>query len=102
MARVRVASLGDVPPNTLALVSFGGEQVVLYRKQDEILAVGNECPHEGGSLCDGWVEGEIVVCPVHGWEVDLRSGACMTVPGERVPRYAVAVEDGSVYLEEAG
>jgi nitrite reductase/ring-hydroxylating ferredoxin subunit len=32
----------------------------------------------------------------------LRSGACMTVPGERVPRYAVAIEDGNVYLEEAG
>jgi nitrite reductase/ring-hydroxylating ferredoxin subunit len=104
MARVRVASLHDLPPGTLTRVSFKGEPVVLYRKQDEILAVGNECPHEGGSLCDGWVEGEIVVCPNHGWEFDLRSGACMTVPGERVPRYvaAVEVEDGSVYLEEAG
>jgi nitrite reductase/ring-hydroxylating ferredoxin subunit len=102
VGRVRVASLQEVPPNTLTLVSFKGEPVVLYRKHAEILAVGNECPHEGGSLCDGWVEGEIVVCPRHGWEVDLRSGACMTVPGERVPSYAVAVEDGSVYLEEAG
>jgi nitrite reductase (NADH) small subunit len=102
VARVKVASLQDVPPNTLTRVSVSGEEVVLYRKQDEILAVGNECPHEGGSLCDGWVEGEIVVCPNHGWEIDLRSGACMTVPGERVPRYAVAIEDGNVYLEEAG
>jgi nitrite reductase/ring-hydroxylating ferredoxin subunit len=102
MARVKVASLEDVPPNTLTCVPFNGEQVVLYYKQGEILAIGNECPHEGGSLCDGWVEGEIVVCPNHGWEFDLRSGACMTVPGEGVPRYSVAVEDGSVYLEEAG
>jgi nitrite reductase/ring-hydroxylating ferredoxin subunit len=102
VARVKVLDRRDLPPNTLTLVSVNGEQVVLYRKQDEILAVGNECPHEGGSLCEGWVEGEIAVCPVHGWEFDLRSGACMTVPGERVPRFTVSVEGGGIYLEEAG
>lgn len=102
MARVRVLSLAELPPGALALVSVNGEQAVLYRKQDEILAIGNECPHEGGSLCDGWVEGEIAVCPLHGWEFDLRSGACMTVPGERVPRYQVSVEGDDVYVEDAG
>lgn len=102
MARVRVLSLGELPPGALILVSVNGDQAVLYRKQDEILAIGNECPHEGGSLCDGWVEGEIAVCPLHGWEFDLRSGACMTVPGERVPRYQVSVEGDDVYVEDAG
>jgi nitrite reductase (NADH) small subunit len=99
---MRAARLEDLPLRTLTLASANGEQVVLYRKGDEILAIGNVCPHEGGNLSEGWVEGEIVVCPQHGWEIDLRSGACMTVPGERVPRYAVSVEDGEVYLEEAG
>lgn len=101
VARVRVASLADVPAGALTLVTMNGQQVVLYRKAGEILAIGNECPHEGGSLCDGWVEGDIIVCPLHGWELDLRSGACMTVPGERVPRYTALAEGDSVYLEEA-
>jgi nitrite reductase/ring-hydroxylating ferredoxin subunit len=102
VARVRVLELRDLPPNTLTPVSMNGEQVVLYRKQGEILAVGNECPHQGGSLCDGWVEGEIAVCPLHGWEFDLRSGACMTIPGERVPLFTASVEGDGIYLEEAG
>ena len=42
-----------------------------------------------------------MTCPLHGWEFDLPSGACMTIPGESVPRYAVTVEDGAVFLEEA-
>ena len=42
-----------------------------------------------------------MICPVHGWEFDMRTGACMTVPGESVPRYIATVEDGAVYLEEA-
>ena len=73
--------------------------VALSGGGDEILAIGNECPHQGGNLCDGWIEGEIVTCPLHGWEFDLRSGVCMTVPGERVPGYRVTVEDGAVHLE---
>lgn len=100
-ARVKAVDLGALPPGQAALVSVGGRDVAVFRRRDEIFALGNECPHQGGSLCDGWVEGDIVICPVHGWEFDMRSGACMTVPGERVPRYAATVADGAVYLEES-
>jgi len=99
--RVKVMAAADVPPGKGVLASVNGRDVVVYRRDDEILAIGNDCPHQGGSLCDGWVEGDIVVCPIHGWEFDMRSGACMTVPGESVPRYIATVEDGTVYLEEA-
>src|SRR5262249_43833450 len=80
------------------LVSADGRDVALFRRGDEVFAIGAECPHQGGFLSDGWVEGDIVTCPLHGWEFDLRSGACMTVPGESVPCYAVTVKDGAVYL----
>jgi nitrite reductase/ring-hydroxylating ferredoxin subunit len=46
------------------------------------------------------VEGDIVTCPLHGWEFDLRSGTCMTIPGEKVPHYRASVEDGAIYVEE--
>lgn len=101
MARVRAIDLEALKPREPALVGVDGRDVMLYRRGDEIFAIGNTCPHQGGSLCDGWVEGDIVTCPLHGWEFDLRSGACMTVPGERVARYTVGVEEGGVWLEEA-
>jgi nitrite reductase/ring-hydroxylating ferredoxin subunit len=100
MARTRVIALSELPDGKAALVSAGGLDVALFRRGDEIFAIGNECPHQGGSLCDGWVDGDIVTCPLHGWEFDLRSGACMTVPGESVPRLAVTVEDGVIHVEE--
>ena len=101
MGRVWVFDFAALKPREPALVSVDGQDVILYRRGDEIFAIGNTCPHQGGSLCDGWVEGEIVTCPLHGWEYDLRSGACMTVPGERVTRFTVTVEDGGIWLEEA-
>ena len=101
MGCVRVFDRSALKPREPALVSLDGQDVMLYLRGEEIFAIGNTCHHEGGSLCDGWVEGEIVTCPLHGWEYDLRSGACMTVPGESVPRFIATVEDGAVHLEEA-
>ena len=103
--KTKVMDLAALPALTPMLVTVDGVDVFLYRRPgaaagaDEILAIGNECPHQGANLCDGWVEGDIVTCPLHGWEFDFRSGACMTVPGERVPVYRATVEDGAVYLE---
>ena len=100
MARVKVMDAAELVPGKGALVTVDGQDVALFRRGDEVLAIGNDCPHQGASLCEGWVEGDIVVCPVHGWEFDLRSGACMTVPGENVPSYAATVEDGAIYLSD--
>src|SRR5262245_2071052 len=100
MARVKVLELSALKPDTPGLATVAGQDVAVFRRGDEVFAIGNECPHQGGSLCDGMIEGDIVVCPLHGWEFDLRTAACMTVPGESVPRYQVSVEDGWVYLEE--
>lgn len=101
MARVKGFEASELPPGKGVLVSVDGRDVALFRRGADILAIGNDCPHQGGSLCDGWVEGDIVVCPLHGWEFDMRSGACMTVPGEAVARYTATVEGTSIYLEEA-
>jgi nitrite reductase (NADH) small subunit len=101
MRRTRALGAADLADGKTALATVDGVDVALFRRGEEVFAIGNECPHQGGSLCDGWVEGDIVTCPLHGWEFDLRSGACMTVPGESVPRFDVAVEDGAIFLEEA-
>jgi len=102
MPPVKVLELAALPPSgQAALVTVDGEDVALFRRGGEIFAIGNTCPHQGGSLSDGFIEGDIVICPLHGWEFDVRSGTCMTIPGESVPRYVVTVEAGAIFLEEA-
>jgi len=97
--KTRVAALSDLPADKPRGATFNGDDVVLLRRGDEVLAISNVCPHQGGSLCDGWAEADIIICPLHGWEFDARSGACMTIPGERIPAYTATIEDGIVYLE---
>jgi nitrite reductase (NADH) small subunit len=99
---VKVARLADLPPGTGRAVYAGGQDIAVFNIGGEIVAIGNECPHAAGSLGDGLVDGGIVTCPQHGWEFDARSGACMTVPGEAVPRYPVRVDAGDILVDLAG
>ncbi|MBI4608984.1 MAG: Rieske (2Fe-2S) protein [Candidatus Rokubacteria bacterium] len=99
MARVKAASLHELPPGASLVVRVNGESIALFNGGGEIVALGNVCPHAGESLGEGTVEGDIVICPGHGWEYDLRSGACMTVPGESVPRFPVTVEGDAILVD---
>jgi nitrite reductase/ring-hydroxylating ferredoxin subunit len=96
---VKVARLAELPPGAGRAVYAGGQDIAVFNLGDEIVAIGNECPHQSGSLGDGRLEDEIVTCPLHGWEFDARTGACMTVPGESVPRFRVRVAGDEVLVE---
>ena len=53
MARVWALDLAELPPGKTALVTVDGMDVALFRRGGEVFAIGNACPHQGGSLCDG-------------------------------------------------
>ena len=96
---VEVARVEELSPGTGTAVYVAGRDIAVFNLGGEIVAIGNECPHASGSLGHGPLDGEIVICPMHGWEFDVRSGACMTVPGESVPRYPVRLDGGRILVD---
>jgi 3-phenylpropionate/trans-cinnamate dioxygenase ferredoxin subunit len=106
-----VGTVGEIPPGTRKVVEIGGRSIGVFNVDGEFFAVRNLCPHQGGRLClgpttglvlasePGRVElerdGEILRCPWHGWEFDLRDGRSVADPGGvRVRSYDVVVDDG--------
>ena len=61
MARVKVASLHELPPGCALVVEANGESIALFNRGGEIVALGNVCPHAGESLREGSVEGDAVM-----------------------------------------
>jgi nitrite reductase/ring-hydroxylating ferredoxin subunit len=98
---VEAGRVSALPPGRGTAVYVAGRDIAVFNLSGEIVAIGNECPHASGSLGHGPLDGEIVICPQHGWEFDARTGACMTVPGESVPCYPVRIE-GDVILIDVG
>ena len=116
MAKHVVASLADIPPGSRKLVQVNGRAVVVFNLDGELFALNNRCPHRGGSLCEGVTtglvlssepgdyqytrKGEIIRCPWHSWEFDIRTGQSWCDPGKvKARRYAVSVEQGARLVE---
>ena len=71
---VKLATLDDLPPGTAQEVEFEGRVYALYNVDGVISAIDGICPHQGGPLADGQVQGTTVTCPWHGWQFDIRTG----------------------------
>lgn len=116
MAKHVVAALGEIPPGGRKLVSLNGRAIVVFNLSGEFFALGNRCPHKGGSLCEGRLtglvestepgeyrfsrQGEIIRCPWHSWEFDIRTGKSWCDPSRiRTRNYAVSVEPGARLVE---
>jgi 3-phenylpropionate/trans-cinnamate dioxygenase ferredoxin subunit len=109
MAKYIVATVDEIPPGQRKLVEVAGRWVGLFHVGGSFFALRNQCPHQGGPLCSGRLtgflmasapgeysytrKGEIVRCPWHGWEFDVKTGQSWFDPARtRVRSYKVSVE----------
>jgi nitrite reductase/ring-hydroxylating ferredoxin subunit len=97
--KYRVASVGEVSEGEGLLVEVRSKVIAIFRFGDELFAVDDTCPHKGGSLHEGKLEGGIVSCPWHDWRFDLRTGICPTNPLSKIETYLVRVEGGAIFVE---
>lgn len=96
---VPVAALAEVPEEAGLCRVVGERSIALFRVNGDVFALNNVCPHEGGPLADGFVDGETVQCPLHAWTFDLRSGRVLTGGRGAAECYPVRVEEGQVLVE---
>lgn len=99
--QVKLANVQDIPEGKSIIVKGpNGQEIALFKWEGEVYALNNTCPHMGGPLGEGEVENAIVTCPWHGWQFDIRSGACENMPGEEARCVQIKVIDGEVFLLE--
>ncbi len=65
------------------------EVAVVRSASGRLFVVDDVCPHDGGRLADGYVEGERLICSRHNWEFDLATGVCPHAPERTI--HAVAL-----------
>lgn len=98
-ARRRVARLDDIAEGEVIAVDCGGRELALYRIESRIYATDNLCTHGEARLCDGFLEGYAIECPLHQGAFDIRSGEATRAPAEDpIETYVVEIEDGEVFV----
>jgi len=116
MSKHVVAPVRELPPGSRKLIDVDGRAIVIFNIGGEFFALLNRCPHQGGNLCDGRLiglvessepgvyrydrQGEILRCPWHGWEFDVRTGKSRCEPARiRTKTYEVGIEPGRSLVE---
>ncbi|MBN8925432.1 MAG: Rieske (2Fe-2S) protein [Rhodospirillales bacterium] len=130
MARHVVATVDEIPPGQSKIVTVAGREIGVFNVADSFYALINRCPHEGAALCKGAVvgrfesdrpgeyrltrRGEMLRCPWHGWEFDIKTGESWChpesvkaraynvtiVPGETLAKGPFVAETVKVSVEQ--
>lgn len=110
-----VAATSELPPGSHKLVKIRGLEIGVYNVGGEYYAFHNMCPHQFGPACIGPVGpaalvddefqmhllrgGEILTCPWHGMEFDLKTGQCLTRKDMHLRAFPVRVVDGNIHVQ---
>ena len=112
--RYVVAAAAELPPGQRKVVTVGGREIGVFNIKGELYALRNICPHRNGPLCHGRLrplvvfngfydldherEDEILKCPWHQWEFDIKTGQALYDDALRVRTYRVVQEGEEIVL----
>lgn len=81
----------------------GGEEIAVFRTGDNhVFALVNRCPHKKGPLSQGIVHGHSVSCPLHNWNIALKTGEAQGEDKGCTPTVPVKVVSGRVLICRSG
>ena len=110
---IEVPGGGELESGQMKTFNIGGREILLARVGETFYACDNRCPHMGGSLARGKLEGAVVTCPRHHSRFDLTDGhvvawtdwsgiklslAKIFKSPAPVRTYQVKVDEGKVYV----
>ena len=96
---IKVATVGEIAKNTAKTCEIGDHQIAVFNVNGEFSAINNLCPHRGGPLAEGDLNGTLVTCPWHNWEFDVKTGASPVNPAVSVQTFPCKVENGDVLVD---
>ncbi|WP_374623184.1 non-heme iron oxygenase ferredoxin subunit [Pandoraea sp.] len=97
---VEVVSRDAVPEGDVIGVNVAGRDIALYGVDGEVFATDNVCTHGNARLCDGFLDGHEIECPLHQGKFDVRTGAAMCAPlTEAVKTYPIRIEGQQVFVD---
>jgi nitrite reductase (NADH) small subunit len=99
MAFVKVGSLQALPPGSVMEAEVGEGTYAICNVGGELSAFDGICPHAGGPLGQGNVDGDKLICPWHAWEYDCRTGVNDYDESVKLAKFPVKVEGDDILID---
>lgn len=115
-----IAHTDELGPGDRIVTEVEGREVAVFNLDGEYRAYLNWCLHQGGPVCEGTItgtieasydreagetsltwtrDGEVLMCPWHGWEYDVTTGECLSRRTHQLPSYPVSIRDDQIVIE---
>jgi len=95
-----VAAMADFAASDAIAVVAAGKEIAIYLVDGAVFATANRCTHGDARLCDGFVEGHEIECPLHQGKFDVRTGAATCAPAEQpLATYPARLTDDRVEVQ---
>jgi nitrite reductase (NADH) small subunit len=95
----RLAAVGEVASGSAREFTAGGRVIALFNVDGTFYAMDGVCPHAGGPLGEGSLDGTVVTCPWHGWQFDVTTGRHCLNPRIEHAKFPVKIEGTDIYVE---
>ena len=95
---VTVAQAGDVADGEMVEVDLEGKAIAIAHVGGGFYAIAGECPHQGGPIAEGELEGTVVTCPWHNFRFDFTTGRTLDPPIGNCAKYELRVDDGNLQI----
>ena len=100
MPRIKLCAADEVAPGTAIKVEAGDLVLAVFNVDGAFYVIDDHCTHGPGSLCEGYIDGDVVECNFHNGQFNIRTGEVVSPPPmEPVKTYPTVVENGDVYIE---
>lgn len=97
---LKLANASELSPGEGRVVEAEGRSFALFNVDGTFYAIDNTCPHVGGPLGEGELAGDVVTCPWHGAQFNVKTGDVCAPPARTgVTAYSVKVDGDSVFVE---
>ena len=96
---IEVIGTNEVPEGQCLGLMVKGHFLGIHNVDGQFYVVDNTCPHGGGVLHAGGLENDVVVCPIHQWKFDVKTGQCIWPKKCQIATYPVKVFEDQIYVD---
>ena len=98
-----IGTLNDIPKRGARVVKTARGDIAVFRTMDDrVFALDDKCPHKGGPLSQGIVQGDFVTCPLHNWMISLATGEAQGADQGCTRTIAVKLQEDRILLSWPG
>ena len=97
MAYIELSKTSDFAGTKIKSFSVMGKKIGVVKEADnQFFAIEIACKHQGADLSQGKLEGDVLTCPRHGWQYNLKTGVCLNHDSPRLKKHDVVIEGHAI------